>query len=202
MDYCTIPQLTGDATHAGYLPQVSSDADKATLAEQITRVSRRIDAYVTDGQAENFFATSPTEPTDRIVYGDGCSFLSLPEFVPGSVSKITRLSGVEITDFIERGSGVQLTDSAGSITRGCVFGDGVAYTVTARFGFAATPADITEAALQLTVRTYRSKDEAFSGVIGGLRTDGSIIERAMPAAVKEVLDVHRRKYRSRRLTFA
>jgi hypothetical protein len=208
MDYCTIEQLTGRAQQgnvaamSGYLPQVSSDEDKAALAEIITRVSRRIDAYVTDGRAENYFAPAADEASEITVYGDDMSLMLLPAFVPGSVSKVLGLHGVEIMNFVERNGGIQLTDAAGSVSRGLFFGEGIAYKVTARWGLAALPGDINEAALQLTVRTYRSKDEAFSGVIGGLRTDGSIIERAMPAAVKEALDVHRRKYRARRLTFA
>lgn len=208
MEYCSIEDLVGreaageTPAKSGYLPQLSADVDKVTLAEIITRVSRRIDAYVTDGRAENFFAPAAAEASDLVVYGDGVSFLTLPEFKPGSVSKLTGQSGAEITTFVERGNSIHLTDGSGNLTRRSYFGDGIAYVVTARWGLAATPADIVEAALQLTVRTYRSKDEGFSGVIGGLRQDNSIIERAMPAAVKEVLDVHRRKYRSRRLSIA
>lgn len=208
MDYCTIEDLVGRAAEgetpakSGYLPQVSADEDKVTLAEIITRVSRRIDAYVTDGRVENFFAPAAAGASDLVVYGDDVSYLVLPEFVPGSVSKLTGQSGIEITSFVERGSGIHLTDGAGNLTRRSYFGEGIAYVVTARWGLAATPADIVEATLQTVVRTYRSKDEAFSGVIGGLRQDGSIIERAMPAAVKEALDVHRRKFRARRLTIA
>ena len=61
-DYCTIEQLVGATTGTaitGYLPQVSADEDKEKLKGIITRVSRRIDAYVTDGQREDFFAASP-----------------------------------------------------------------------------------------------------------------------------------------------
>lgn len=208
MDYCTIEDLVGrDAegetpAKSGYLPKVSADEDRAMLAEIITRVSRRIDAYVTDGRVENFFAPAAADPSDLIVYGDDVSYLLLPEFVPGSVEKLTGPGGIEITNFIERGDRLQLTDGGGNLARGYRFNDGVAFTVTARWGVAAIPADIIEATLQTVVRTYRSKDEAFSGVIGGLRTDGSIIERAMPAAVKDVLDVHRRRFRARRLTIA
>lgn len=208
MDYCSLEQLVGRLAEgeagemSGYLPQVTSEEDKAALAELITRVSRRIDAYVTDGQAENFFAASPAGATEGTFYGDGCSYLWLPEFVPGSVSKLVGLRGVEIETFVEQPTGLQLADADGVLTRGAVFGDGVPYKVTARFGFAAIPADINEAALQLSVRTYRSKDEGFSGVIGAMRNDGAIIERAMPVAVKEILDVHRRKYRGRRIDFA
>lgn len=201
MDYATSAQLVGDAETAGYLPQVSSDEDKAKLAGIITRVSRRIDAYVTDGRVENFFAPAADEASALVIYGDGISSLKLPEFVPGSVSKVVGPGGVEIEDFVERSVSIQLTDGDGRLWRGCVFGEDVPYTVTARWGRAAVPDDIVEAALQLVVRTYRSSDEAFSGVIGGLRQDGSIIERALPAAVKEILDVHRRRYRGRRLTF-
>ncbi|HEV2862851.1 MAG TPA: hypothetical protein VGX48_17680 [Pyrinomonadaceae bacterium] len=201
MDYCTKEELVGGEALTGYLPQATSEDDQAKLAGIITRVSRRIDSYVTDGRAVDFFAPAGAA-SDLVVYGDGISTLTLPEFVPGSVEKVTGLHGVEITDYVERGTGIQLTDTAGSLARGAYFGEGIAYTVKAKWGFGAIPGDINEAALQLTVRTYRSSDEAFSGVIGGVRQDGSIIERSLPAAVKEILDVHRRKYRSRRLNIA
>lgn len=208
MDYCDIEQLTGREAEgetpalAGYLPSVTSDQDKAKLAEIITRSSRRIDAYVTDGQVVDYFAPSPSEPTARTIRGEGVSYLGLPEFVPASITTVTAPAGYTAPNYEEEGSTLVIVDDAGRRTRFSIWIDGLPYTVTARWGIAAIPGDITEACLQLSVRTYRKVDEGFSGVIGDIQTASGIIERPLPTGVKEILDVHRRKYLSRRLTIA
>lgn len=207
-DYCTIEQLTGreaegeTAALTGYLPDVTADGDREKLAAIITRVSRRIDAYVTGNRATDFFAPSPSEPTEQTIFGDDLSFLALPEFVPGSVVEVKDLTGALVEDWIERKGRIDLTDTDGRLTQARIFREGEPYTVKARWGLAATPGDVTEACLMICVRTYRSADEAFSGVIGAMHSDNQIIERAWPAAARDILDAHRRTYRARRLTFA
>ena len=207
-DYCTLRELVGAPVEGalpgvtGYLPDVTTDEDKAKLANVITRSSRRIDDYVTDGAVENYFAPSPAAPTPRIIRGDGNSYLSLPEFVAGSVTTVTAPAGFTVHEYDEVSGRLIIKNSAGALTRYRVWVDGMPYTVTARYGFAATPGAVTEACLMIVVRTYRSSDEAFSGVIGNINRDNQIIERALPAAAQEMLDVYRRKYRSRRFAFA
>lgn len=208
MDYCELVQLTGREPEGqtpgltGYLPQVTSDEDKAKLAEIIARVSRRIDAYVTDGHETDYFAPSPSEPSARIMRGSGDSFLELPEFVAGSVADVTAPEGFTVPAWEEEGRLLVIVTGAGVRTRRQVWREGVPYAVTARWGRETMPLDVTEACLQLVVRTYRKADDAFSGVIGDIQTDSAVIEKAMPIAVKDILDVHRRRYRARRLVFA
>lgn len=76
---------------------------------------------------------------------------------------------------------------------------GKAYRVSARFGFAATPDDINAACLQLTVRILRGRDEAFSGVIGSINRDGTLIDRGMPPLVKQILDIYKSDYEKTRV---
>lgn len=205
MDYCTLDQVigkTGENAITGYLPQVTDDEAKAKVSEIISRVSRRIDAYVTDATVEDYFAPAAQDASTKKIRGEGVSYLSLPEFVPGTVSAVTAPAGFTVPDFEEEGQTLVIRDSYGARTRSRAWLEDVPYTVTARWGLAAVPAPIIEAALQLVVRTYRAGDEAFSGVIGGIRQDGSIIERGWPAAVKEILDGYRRRFRSRRFLLA
>jgi hypothetical protein len=203
-DYCTIQQVVGTANLQGYLPKQTGTDAQATIAEIITRCSRRIDAFVTDGRETNYFADAPNTATVKTVFGEGLSFLRLPTHVVGSVASITAPVGFETPNFRELSNGtLQMLDSTGREARYIVFENGIGYGVTAKWGtrFETTPEDIKEACLMLVVRTFRSKDEAFSGVIGGINQDNQIIERAMPEAVKQILSVYRRQYKTANLVY-
>lgn len=203
-DYCTLEQVAGSDDLKGYVPKATGDKEQAQLEEIITRTSRRIDAYVSDNEAEDIFAASSMTPSDLVVYGSGLSYLETPAHVPGSVTTVTVPEGYTVPEFTQRNQRLYVVrDTTSNVRVGSpVWREGVPYTVTARWGMAATPEPITEACLQLVVRTYRGQDEAFSGAIGGINKDNQIIERAMPAPVKEILDGYRRKYRSRGFLFA
>lgn len=206
MDYCTIEQLTGGTINtvatSGYLPQISSDEDKAKVAAVIARASRRIDSYVTENSIKDYFAPADVEATERTARGTDLSYLDLPEFVAGSVTTVTAPEVITVPTFVEERGKLYIVDENGLRTRFQTWHYRCPYIVTARWGFNAVPEDINEACLQLVVRTYRGADEAFSGVIGGINKDNNIIERNMPAPVREILDGYRRKYRSRRSLFA
>jgi hypothetical protein len=199
-DYCSIEQVVGDDELNGYL-DLKNDQTTEQLKEIISRASRRIDAYVTDNQETNYFAASPTEPSIKKLRGMDLSFLSLPLHVAGSIAKVEAPEPFSVPEFAYERDRLVCIDQFGVRSRRYRWIEGVPYSVTARWGFAETPPEITEACLQLVVRTFRAKDDGFSGVIGAIKRDGSMIERALPAPVKEILDGHRNKFR-RRFYFA
>lgn len=198
-DYCTAEEVYGSPTLAGYLAEAPADDAVAFIAALITRSSRRIDAYVSDNQAEDIFAPSSMTPSDLTVYGSGLSYLETPPHVPGSVTTVVAPDGYTVPDFTQRNQRLYRVESTDTnvLSRHLVWRDRVPFVVTARWGMAAIPLPITEACLQLIVRTYRGRDEGFSGVIGNINKDNQIIERSMPAPVKEILEGYRRAYRAR-----
>ncbi|HEX8288041.1 MAG TPA: hypothetical protein VF556_08600 [Pyrinomonadaceae bacterium] len=193
-DYCEINTLAGTAELNGYIDP-KDDATTAQFEEMITRASRRIDAYVTDNTLTDYFAPSPAEPSVKKLRGRDVSFLQLPLHVAESVTAVTVSEPFTVPDFAYETDRLVCVDQYGIRTRRIRFAEGVPYSVTARWGFAAVPGEIKEACLQLVVRTFRAKDDGFSGVIGAIKRDGSMIERALPAPVKDILDGHRNKYR-------
>lgn len=193
-DYCNLETLVGNEELNGYLDP-KDDATAAQLEEMITRASRRIDAYVTDNTLTGYFAPSPQEPSVRKLRGRDVSFLHLPLHVAGSVTAVTVPEPFQVPEFAYENDRLVCVDQYGIRTRRARFVEGVPYSVTARWGFAAVPGEIEEACLQLVVRTFRAKDDGFSGVIGAIKRDGSMIERALPAPVKDILDGQRNKYR-------
>ncbi|MCP9496086.1 MAG: hypothetical protein MSG64_16685 [Pyrinomonadaceae bacterium MAG19_C2-C3] len=178
MNYANVEQLRQ------YLPAVS-DADETALESIITRASRAIDAYCRRDAGE--FAGTASEGTERVLYGTGAPRMDIPAYVPKSVSAVSGLNDSPVM-FREYRGGLVTTDERGVWTPHVQFRKGVPYKVTARWGYEATPADITEACLQLATRWWRAKDEGFSGAIGAITTGGSIIERGFPPGVKTLLE--------------
>lgn len=202
---------TADLVGAGnYLPSISADdvATIATLDKMVDAASRLADHYTTRG--ENAFDPATAQnPQTRIFYGNGTSLLPLSpfrisDFIGGSVTipagVVIAEGGIETPNFRIDGVGRMIALSPeGYLTPGVyVWPDGAPVSVTGKWGFAATPPDIREATAQTVVRWWRGKDEAFSGVIGRINSDQTIIERDLPAPVRLILDL----YRARKPTFA
>lgn len=186
-EYATIEEFFGDVPGA----ETEDPAQLVPLTRRLTSASRAIDTYTR--RASGAFSPSPEDATERVVYGTGEAVLPLSEFVPASVVTVTTaLDGYmpEAWREYRRGSvrGLHTASSAGRLTQYETWADGVPYAVTARWGYEAIPADINEACIMLAARWHRAKDDGFSGVIGGLTQDRTIIERAFPPAVKQLLD--------------
>lgn len=192
MEYASLSQLRRR------LPNAKTDAQTDTdLTEILGAASRMIDRYCR--VADNYFAPPVPAESSKVVYGNGRSFLDLPATVYGSVT-ITAPAGFTVPNFtIIEDRAITLTEEN---TRSpyIVWQAGIPYTITGTWGMGEIPEDIREATLQTAVRWYRGKDEAFSGVIGGINKDNSIIERALPAPVRLILDNWTR--RTRKVIFA
>jgi len=189
-DYCQLAELV-----TGYLPNVTAAADQAVLSSMITRASRAIDTRTR--RPIDAFAPASATPTAAIFHGDNQAVLLLPEFVTGSVASVTAP-----TDYLPEGHrefrrrevstgalrvGLHTATSDGILTPRVVWTRGVPYTVTARWGFAATPAEITEACLQLVRHWWRQQQGEISGPIGDVEKNRSGDQSGFPRGVVELL---------------
>ncbi len=198
MAYASLDELKA------YLPQLAGSTNHdATLQSILDRVSSLLDLEL--ASAGVVFGT-PAVGT-RTIYGDGTSYLQPPVFVAGSVTGVTTLAGYAVPDYIEEDGYLIVVDEEGRKRTSLYptpfyvhpdYGEyrwvkGMPYTVAATFGAGAMPAIVstalTEACLELTVRTWRAKDAGFSDVIG-VEGDGTVaIDRSYPLVVKKVLDL-------------
>lgn len=177
----------------GYLPAVTNDVDKAAFAMMITRASRAIDTR-TRRQA-NAFTPAPDAPTPQVFYGTDSAVLLLPDFVPGSITTVTAPQNFAPAGFAEwqrrdetAGAyrrGLHTSTSDGILTAREVWKGGVPFTVTARWGFAATPAEITEAVYQLVRAWWLQQPGNLSAPVGDMKPWQ--IERGFPKMVDELI---------------
>ncbi len=197
MPYASLAQLRE------YLPQLpASSTTDAVLTSILDRVSALLDLEL--AKAGVVFET-PAVGT-RTVYGDGTSYLQPPVFVAGSVTGVTTLTGYAVPDYIQEDGYLIVVDEEGRKRTnlyptpfyvhpdygGYRWQRGVPYTVAATFGAGAMPAIVstalTEACLELAVRTWRAKDAGFSDVVGVEGTGEITIDRSYPLLVKKIIE--------------
>jgi hypothetical protein len=172
---------------ADYLPEAKSDAEKATLGRILASVTAAIDSYCK--RRPQYFAPAAEEASPRYLAGEGKNYLRLPVHVLGSINPEEGVdcNGHPITNWVERGGWLYQTRGFGKL--GGIWQRGVEYTVNARWGYEATPDDVTEACRQLVVHYF----ERQSGTIGQVTPNGFVIDRDMPPTVKTLLAAYRRK---------
>ncbi len=191
-DYASITELI-----AGYLPSVTSDEDKAALASQITRASRAIDTRTR--RPADAFAPAVESASEQTFYGEGGAVLLLPEFVTGSVEAVTAPGGYMPAGYVEfrrreisTGAlrvGLHTATESGIRTPRVVWSKGVPFVVRARFGFLATPPEITEACLQLVRHWWRQQSGEVSGAIGDLEQRRGTSDRSgFPRGVEQLIE--------------
>lgn len=131
--------------------------------------------------------------TERVFYGDGSSFLKLDPFVPGTLDPdIAVPAGHTAPDFIER-DGYLVLSSSGSLThrfapfpsfwRGGGWFTGLPITVTAKWGYEATPADVKHAVIELAANLWRETDPALVKLTD---IDNQPLRENLPPRVREI----------------
>jgi hypothetical protein len=188
-DYATLDQII-----ARLLPNTKVDADDPMLSQLVTAASRTVDSYLT--VPDDFFAVADVGPTERTVYGTGESQMRLPPFI-GQITTddVTPDVGYIVPAFqVVNGWLVVATNAAFAASGNLcscpssyyVWQAGVAYKISAQWGWQQIPADINEACIQMVVRWYRGRDDAYAGVIAMEST--AAYERALPVGAKTILD--------------
>lgn len=178
-----------------YIPDDDAPQEASALDKLGERASDAIDTY--EGVPRGFFGEVERDEdgnpvaSEKEIFGNAAfSFLVLPPFV-GDVEQVVAPDGTILgpTDYKVVGNRLYVN--------GYTYGEtSLPYAVTAAWGWDEVPGDIQEAALQLVVRWWRGRTEAFSGAIGNIHRDGTIIERGFPASVKTILDAWKEKLRA------
>jgi hypothetical protein len=164
------------------------DEEKRDTAESLLEaISRAIDSKTR--RHPGAFSQSPTNPTERVVYGNNKSCLEIPEHVAGSVDPtVTTIQGVTAPQFVEHRANLCIVDSTGVMLRTSVWREGVPYTITARWGYASTPADIREACLVWASLRARLNAGDVSGVVTTITRDGASLQRDdIPPTVNDLI---------------
>lgn len=170
--YATLEQLKG------YVEGIDEQEEPAASA-LLDRVSSLLDVRL--GVIwRGIFDVAEEEPSERMLTGTGTDQMVVPPFVPDSIESVVDADGHSIDFSVEMPNKVIRDD-------GGIFERGLRYTVTARWGWEETPPEITELTLQTAVRLWRGRDESFSGTVGNINRDGSIVERGFPRAVEQTL---------------
>lgn len=119
--------------------------------------------------------------TEKVIRGSGGVLLALSAYIGGIVS-VTAPSGFQVPNFIEQAGYLRVTDFQGRaqdvgvpypetgapvIFQGTalVWQRGVAYTVTAKWGYAEVPENVKQATVEIFMIMWREKDPAFTKAV-------------------------------------
>lgn len=190
MAYCTPKEVRDVGTQ---LSRVDDEVMKAF----IERCSRFFDHLC--GVPDEFFESADGEPRARTFYGDGTNYLRLDPYMPGSLS-IAVPSGYTAPSYIERNGHLLITTTdvgalAGQLppfpswwNTGTGWWSGLPITVTARWGYAATPADVKMAIIELVINVLRETDPADLNLFDLERQP---LRERVPPRVEQVAEFYR-----------
>lgn len=191
--YCSLAQVraAGSQITVNSTPSISD----AHLTDLIERASRFFDLVC--GVEPEHFEPAGATATERTFYGDGTHYLKLDPYVAGTLDATISLpEAYTVPDFVERGGFLIITDSNGVLPpfryfyNCCYTGwySGVAITVTAKWGYEDTPADVQLAVIELTINLLRETDPASLKLIS---IDNQPLRETLPPRVREIA----RRYR-------
>lgn len=198
--YVTKAEFRGDQSASQQMiTQATSQAIPDTeLDALIERASRIFDQL--SGVEPEYFEPAGVSATARTFYGDGTYFLKLDPYVAGSLNAtITVPSQYTAPDFIERNGYLQITSSDGIPLSRSYYGSvegwwmNVPITVTARWGYDATPEDVKYAVIELSINLWRETDPANIKLVN---LEGQPLREKYPPRVKLIADKYRAKSRT------
>jgi hypothetical protein len=183
--------------------QISSAAPVSAtenhLNDLIERASRYFDLVA--GVTPGFFEASTGAATVRTFYGDGTNYLKLDKYVEGSLNAtIVVPDGYTAPTFIERdGYLVLVTEDVGAVISslppfahwwrdGRGWWAGLPITVTAKWGYAQTPADVKMAIIEMVINLLRETDPASLNL---LDLERQPLREWMPPRVRAVAERYR-----------
>lgn len=190
MAYCAISDVREIATQitATAAPVAWTDD---VLDALIERASRIFDLEC--GVEPGFFEANSGSISAKVLYGDGTNSLRLPPYVAGSLNTILVYpQGYAALGFVERRGYLIRTDD-GLLNNSPFNGwyQGVPITISAKWGFAATPADVKHAIIKLVIHICRTVDPTQLKLL--VLEGQPLFQERMP---KDVIDIAK-KYRYR-----
>lgn len=127
----------------------------------------------------------------RTFYPGGLNHLKLDPYVAGTLTGLTVPSGYETPYYVQRGGYLIRTGSDYVLpvtTSDWIWNAGVPVTVTAKWGFSETPADVRQAVIELVINLWREVDPASQKLVN---LDGMALRESLPPRVREIAR-HRR----------
>ena len=172
-----------------------SDPDLEALIEEASRFFDLV-CGVEPGYFEP--AAAEAAATTRTFYGDGTNYLKADPYLPGTlVGTLTVPSGYSAPDFVESDGYLVFTNSDHVLprtsSRFSSFGwwQGVPITLTAIWGFTATPADVQAAIKELVINLWRETDPAQIKLIN---IEGQPLREKLPPRVEDIARRYRMKH--------
>jgi hypothetical protein len=205
--YCTIEDLAGTADQgaegaAAGLLTLNSPQERVEADRVIEEVSRLIDLYVTGDSESEYFKPAETEPSIKMLRGNGLSALPLPVHVAGSVSEISVDEGFELPVHLVEDGAVILVDSYANQLRNYSWPRLRIY-VTARWGYERIPRPIVLACRAWVTEWLRDEPGVLTGgPLGAADFQPITYKKDMPPQVKMILTQHRRDFRNARAAAA
>lgn len=165
------------------LPDIK--ATQQVLAESMAlRGARRLERKI--GVPEGFFDVAPEDPTPRVFYGTGKPYLLLDPFVYDEDTFVVSAEpGVYLSFSVVQDHFLFTADAGGVLTPSSYWMPRTAYTVTARWGFAATPGDVKEAALQMFAWMWDSRAKPYKGLVNGRFNPDTQYDAGMPRELRD-----------------
>jgi len=161
------------------------------LEQIILRASRMFDLAC--GVEPEYFEANDADATERTFYGDGSNFLRLDPYVPGSLNTtITFPEGYSDLSFVERDGYLVRTENSFLVSRH-VYGGwyvNAPITVSAQWGLEATPDDVKQAVIELTINLWREIDPAHLKLVG---VDNQPLRETLPPRVSAIAKKYRVK---------
>lgn len=164
------------------------------LESLIVRASRMFD-LVCGVEPGYFEARAAGDASPLVIYGDGTNFLKLPPYVSGTLSTtITLPDGYTVPTFVQKNGYLILTTNGtlgvADWSAGGGWYTGVAVTVTAKWGFEATPEDVKQMIIEWVINLWRETDPAFLKLVN---IEGQPLRETMPPRVNLVAKRYRFK---------
>lgn len=218
-DYANIWEVRQQAYH-------SQESDEPLLASLITRMSRLFDAEagLPDGYFAE--VDSDTAASSRNFYGDGTDYLRIDPYLQATAPTATMPTGWTVPSYIASNPLVtspRLKQNAGEFFLVRVYGDdgarlssytdqpesfaseslsqvgwpaGIKVSISAKWGWLATPEEVRQAVIEMTVAAWRGRDVAFARATA---IDGQVLfSDPLTARAREIA----RGYRQGRAMFA
>lgn len=151
-----------------------------------------------DAPAGFFAANQGNTVTDKIVYGNGLTFLPLPAYSALEGIAFPTGYGYTVPLYQEIGGQLRIADTVGRLMAvtdpmgASIWPEGMPITIRAKWGNAAVPEDVKEACIELTVAMARSTDQAF---LKAIQLDSQlIVNEAIPKRVKIIAGKYRNNF--------
>jgi hypothetical protein len=192
-----MPYADKDQLIADYIPEAKSQAEKDAIGHILAAVGAFVDTYCK--RTAGYFNPAAEEATEKRVRGEGERFLRLPVHVFGSVGEVKTSYGslIDSSNYYESDKNGWLygendglyPQAAFDLCSPDVWTDGAIFKVKARWGYAATPADLVEAVRLTVLRIWETQ----KGTLGQITPGAFVVERALAPFAKEVLDRYKRR---------